>query len=246
MALPGPSVSWKLAPRLERICQVPHLLETETRLLTDFRSKAHLYAQHLPIAEDTLGWLSTMQHYQVPTRLLDWTYSAFVAVFFAMESEGEEEDGVLWGIDFEALNGAFQRRARGLFPSPPKVIGAEHFDTIAFPPAFDNFSFGLVAPMLPSFHVARLSSQQGCFLINCNYQMTFEESLADMMKEEVGAWLFRITCSQQMRETCLKRLMHFNVRPATLFPDLEGLARFINLKNELFPVRTQGAIAGVL
>jgi hypothetical protein len=76
--------------------------------------------------------------------------------------------------------------------------------------------------------------------------MTFEESLADMMKEEVGAWLFRITFSQQMRETCLKRLMHFNVRPATLFPDLEGLARFINLKNELFPVRTQGAIAGVL
>jgi|ERR1035438_1999693 hypothetical protein len=75
-------LSWRLAPRLERICAVPDLIETESRLLSDFRSKAHLYAQNLPGPEDKLGWLSTMQHPGVATRLLDWTYSAFGALFF--------------------------------------------------------------------------------------------------------------------------------------------------------------------
>jgi hypothetical protein len=36
--------------------------------------------------------------------------------------------------------------------------------------------------MLPNFHVSRISSQQGRFLVNCNYGMTLEESLADMMQ----------------------------------------------------------------
>lgn len=230
-------LSWRLAPRLERICAVPNLIETECRLLTDFRSKAHLFAQHLPEPEDTLGWLSTMQHHGVSTQLLDWTYSACIALFFATESKAREDNGALWAIDEGALSTVFQKRARSLFPylMKPKKVGPEHLGTIAFPDAFEHDSFGLIAPMLPSFHVSRLASQQGYFLINCNYRMTLEESLADMMKDESGAWLFRITFSQQMRETCLRRLMHWNVHPATLFPDLEGLARFINLKNKLFP-----------
>src|ERR1035438_138904 len=149
-------------------------------------------------------------------------------LFFATEFKANEDNGALWAIDVEALNSVFQKRARPMFPHlmRPKKVGPEHLGDIAFPNAFHLDSFGLVAPMLPSFHVSRLSSQQGYFLINCNYRMTLEESLADMMKDEPGTWLFRITFSQQMRETCLRRLMHFNVHPATLFPDLEGLARF--------------------
>ena len=235
--------SWRLAPRLERVCEIDDLLNAEEHMLTEFRSKAHLYAEHLPRTDDTLGWLSTMQHHGVPTRLLDWTYSAFVAMFFAIETVGQEGNGAIWAIDAEALDRVFQARARGILPpgSRPRKIGPEQFDTIAFRPAFEAESFGLVGLMLPSFHVSRLSSQQGCFLINCNYRMKFEESLADMMEQGPVSWLFRITFSQSIRLTCLRRLMHFNVHPATLFPDLEGLARFIAMKNELFPVHAEPA-----
>ncbi len=55
-----------------------------------------------------------------------------------------------------------------------------------------------------------------------------------MMSEETGAWLLKITFPQTLRPIILRRLMHLNIHPATLFPDLEGLAEFINLKDELF------------
>jgi hypothetical protein len=38
-----------------------------------------------PDQDDWLEWIALMQHYGAPTRFLDWTYSLYVAVFFAVE-----------------------------------------------------------------------------------------------------------------------------------------------------------------
>lgn len=230
---------WTLQPTIERACALSNQLDTERRLLSEFQAKAHLYAQQVPARDDLLAWLSMMQHYGVATRLLDWTYSAYVGLFFAVDVEAKEL-GALWAVHNETLQSAFGRAAAAVLRQAYGGLHgrrAEDFKSIAFPPAFERScsSDGLVAPLLPGFHVSRLSSQQGCFLINCNYQMAFEESLADMMKDEKRAWLFKITFPQSLRVVILKRLMHFNIHPATLFPDLEGLAKFISLKNELFP-----------
>jgi hypothetical protein len=230
---------WPLRPTIERTFDVQLQLQTEQRLLEEFRSKAHLYAQHLPPREDFLGWLSVMQHYGIATCLLDWTYSAYVALFFAVEAAPREEKGALWAIHHQTLHKVFLWRAKGVLRSAYGSLhgrSPEEFNNIALPPAFASDSDpGLVAAALPSFHVSRLSSQQGCFLVNCNYRMAFEESLADMMKENADvAWLVKMTFPHTLRATILRRLMHANVHPATLFPDLDGLARFLNLKNELF------------
>jgi hypothetical protein len=93
-----------------------------------------------------------------------------------------------------------------------------------------------VMSVLPRFQIPRLSSQQGCFLWNCKADGTFEESLSAMMGDLTSDWLYRITFPAELREEFLRRLMLLNIHPVTLFPDLDGLAKFVALKSNLFPI----------
>ncbi len=58
----------------------------ESKLQREFRRRLHHYTIHVPEEGDTLELLALMQHHGAPTRLLDWTYSFFVAAFFAVET----------------------------------------------------------------------------------------------------------------------------------------------------------------
>jgi hypothetical protein len=230
--------AWGLQPRLERECALDRIPGTELRLYDDFRSKAHLYSPQVPPLEDVVSWLSAMQHHGVPTRLLDWSYSAYVALFFAAE-KAKDEDFALWAIRRDPLVAISRKWVEHLFGFPNEAIleAPELFRQIAaFAQPFPDDTAGLVVPILPKFHVSRLSSQQGCFLVNCNHPIRFEDSLAEMMKSVTSDWLYKILVPQSLRSECLKRLMHFNIHPVSLYPDLEGLGKFITLKNELFPV----------
>ena len=67
-----------------------HVREKET--IRRFRAVAHLYLQHLPRRKDQPFWLSLIQHYGGPTRLLDFTFNPAVALFFALSEAKPGED----------------------------------------------------------------------------------------------------------------------------------------------------------
>ena len=59
--------------------------EQEERTLRIFKRKAHHFLDRTPAEEEEFEWLALMQHHGAPTRLLDFTWSPYVAAFFALE-----------------------------------------------------------------------------------------------------------------------------------------------------------------
>lgn len=91
---------WKLQPNYDRLKKPMGEIE----LLGKFRQNANLLLQQAPALPLDFGWMFLMQHYGVPTRLLDWTESPLVALYFAVEDKKSKCDGALWILFPHELN----------------------------------------------------------------------------------------------------------------------------------------------
>ena len=92
---------WTLIPGIARNSQ---LVTSESTLITRFKQNATMYLVD-GIPKDEWDWIFLMQHYRAPTRLLDWSESPLVALYFALVDKLQEDsDGALWCMDPIALN----------------------------------------------------------------------------------------------------------------------------------------------
>jgi hypothetical protein len=94
-------------------------LEVEAKLTQRFRLHAERFeVPDLPPARDRLGWWELMQHHGAPTRLMDWSRSPFVAIWFALDHHQDGGgDMALWVYDQETamlnLGSVLQRLKQG-------------------------------------------------------------------------------------------------------------------------------------
>jgi hypothetical protein len=80
--------NYRLEPTIEREAQSKNVPWCALELLVseEFQSRARTHLGSPFIPEDDFTWLALMQHYAVPTRLLDFTYSPFVGLYFAIRN----------------------------------------------------------------------------------------------------------------------------------------------------------------
>ena len=100
----------------------------ENGMIGLFKARARTALAQVSADTDLLAWLSLMQHYGAPTRLLDWSASPFVGLFFACTGAYSDGGmGALWG-----LNAYFcARQARGpSFPHSWDHLGTLSLTTV--------------------------------------------------------------------------------------------------------------------
>jgi hypothetical protein len=226
--------NWPIAPTIERLLGTDAVAENECALYEGFVAKAGIYESRLPRPGDAFSWTALMRHHGCPTRLVDWTYSPFVAAYFALQGAQESNSAAIWALSLsEFKNKHWWATKAGVREGQDSGL------RVALDPEFTLYATerheGLIRIFTPATESLRASAQQGCFLYNCNLNMSFEASLAEMMQSN-SAWLYRILIPGQLRPEFLKRLMWMNVHGLSLFPDLDGLSRFLALKLEILGV----------
>jgi len=118
-------VTWDLQSRLQRsLADVPKgaWKDREDLAIGQFKARARLHLADIPGEDDPLGWLGLMQHYGAPTRLLDWTESPFVAIWFAYAEPDLAADAALWLLNAQACRGWWGTELPG---------GRDHLGTMA-------------------------------------------------------------------------------------------------------------------
>ena len=191
--------------------------EQEGRILRIFKRKAHQFLEKPPDPDDDFQWLALMQHHGAPTRLLDFTWSPYVAAFFALERT--LGDGVVW-----AMNPARVDSSRA--PQPvrydPRVAGN-------FRRYFLKGRHRFIWIGEPHTMNRRLIAQSGTFAVPGVLDIPIEEILSDADQENI---LAKIVLTNAVRETGMRELYRMNITYATLFPDLDGLARSMGYELE--------------
>jgi hypothetical protein len=225
---------------LERACTqylegLDYAGRIERELLKDFRRRYAIYATTPPPREDRIvEWLALMQHHGAPTRLLDWTYSFFVAAFFAVsQSPG---DSYIWALRIDRLNRQVEDRFHRGDPRVYRALRAfvRRRTQANFDAAFNrgkDFAYA-VSP----FHLNdRLTIQQGVFVCPGNPGRPFMENLEAVRLPREDS--FKICIRRSCRRDILLALHKMNIHSATLFPGFDGFAESLNTKMLLLAYR---------
>jgi hypothetical protein len=179
-----------------------------------------------------------MQHYGVPTRLLDWSESPLIAAFFAAgPGASDDSPGIVWSLDPFRMNG-LMHGATSLFSTVSPQVSA-----FINPPFSDKDAERDGAAAFFPHHVdLRLLVQLACFTIHGSSTPLDQHA-------EAGVFLRRFIIPVDAKRHIFNQLFRVGVRRSTLFPDLGGLAaevdalRFQERPNEVaIPVIPESAV----
>lgn len=207
------NADWSLAPSLLR---TTNGLSSEMTLFKRFKQNAVQFAA--PDVKTEWEWLFLMQHYGVPTRLLDWTESPLIGLYFAV-SDTSTEDAIsaLWCIGPTALN-----RMAGVEPNFEPDLPCFDVDNVLDTYAPSSLSKEVMTRLQPIAAIAsrnspRLFAQRGVFTIN-HRDPTPIDGLGD------GGHVWRYTVEPSAKAAIREELKLLRIDKLSLFPELSNVA----------------------
>ena len=217
----GPEASASLETRLAQLGPDPAAVERH--LLRNFRKYA---ARDAVPVDSPWDWLALGRHHGLPTRLLDWTYSPYVALHFATHDLLRyDRDGVVWMVDYvrahellpDALRNVVRDEGANVFTTEMLRRAAETVD--AFEALADEPFLLFVEP--PSFD-ERIVNQYALFSLPSTPSLGFESWAA-----EHAELVRRVVVPAELKWEVRDKLDQANLTERVLFPGLDGLSAWL-------------------
>lgn len=216
---------WPLASSLER-CGSIQPRGDEGHLLKRFKRSAGVYLPGHQIPQDTLSWLALMQHYGAPTRLLDFTSSPHVALFFALERANDQhEDRAVFAVNNSGLV-MHTAKALGAHDGTDEwkfVMQVQDSPEATFELVRDGRSVLAAFPFTPSVLDERQTIQQTRMLVPGRIDVPFEKNFSNRLTNE--NYVVQFTFPDSLRPEAMSDLATMNITAASLFPGLDGFGR---------------------
>ncbi len=198
--------------------------KVEPHLLRQFKKYAY---EQVTARDSEWYWLSVAQHYGLPTRLLDWTYSPQVALHFATANiERFDLDGAVWKVNYKT--------AHEYLPEKIQAPAKESTTWILTTELLDNAVTGL--PQLdalgkdgdfivffepPSIN-ARLFNQFAYFSMASRPDLLLD----DWLNARPELWT-KIVFPAELKWEIRDKLDQSNISERVLFPGLDGIASWL-------------------
>lgn len=210
---------WRLLPT---ICRCRPTADAKFNYTSDAVRERSVYGRFVTYAADLLpskntGWdnLFAMQHHGLPTRLLDWTSTFAVALYFALKDTRDEAS--LWVLNPFLLNEKTAGRRQVLYPSDLTSEYGQHYAES------DDAKIPVVA-LRPPRHTSRVARQRSAFTLHNDLVTPLDEIEPSVVRE--------IRIPRPAHDGARQFLELAGVSEFALFPDLDGLAR--ELENDFF------------
>lgn len=216
-----PSIDREPRQNLSRV----EKLTLERRSIDLFRSTARFFSDksEQDALSGDVGALMLLRHYDVPTRLLDWSLSPYVAAYFSV-CDKDNEDGEIWSFDepYYAQKGTEQ-----WIEIPETTIDgsgdASKFD-MSLPTAF-----GVKEPRdwfvcffySHAFH--RQKAQEGAYSITPCFGRDHAAAIADLLRDQDRYHLYIVKAQLKPDLRNILREKH-GIWQGSLFPDVAGAA----------------------
>ena len=203
-----PDLSYELRPSALRYPD-RESRERALRLVADMKRFLEMKLPRPPAHDDDLGWMQVAQHYGLPTRLLDWTQNAAVALFFACCKE-PDSDGLVVILNPLELN-------QGTDPRLPRVFNYERDSKII------NKYFTLdgrihasgrrTIAINPTWNTERIAMQQGAFTLHGSRRFDLDKSQASSLRY--------VPILREHKESLLSELQRVGIGEMFIFPEPE-------------------------
>ena len=256
------NAEWPLKTSLARMVESHHPnyidkimpASYEQRMMDEFQWKYPSYEKgHIPATDESIEWLSLMQHYGSPTRMLDFSYSMYIALFMAIDGSFHPKSA-LWALNKHVLNDKIIRKYCA--ENNTNVISGKDTERYIYEEATTaiNRRFYIVKDKVENYLYAtrphlsneRINRQQGLFVIPSSIELDFEDILKDYYESsQYGTMKFddvvrlstdhsygqqtvsllKIEIPKSLKYGLSNVLRQMNVTSETMYPGLDGLAR---------------------
>jgi hypothetical protein len=226
-----------LIPKLYRNINKENIteqLKKEKRYLYEFRRRAHSLVGEIE-TDNIWMWYFLIQHYGGPTRLLDWSKDAAVALFFALNSDLDDNPIIIILQPTTLIDYAYNDIECEI-KGESTVLYPGEFPTNKWINNLDSSDYNIPnspIPLLPPYSDKRISAQNSCFtLFGKRINGFYKDNKQIVCPCCERKAIYKLVIDKGVKEELIEELSKMGVTYSKIYPGLEGLNK--ELTNEIY------------